>query len=405
MFRKNCLICNDKNILDIMDLGMHPFADTFISKSKIHLSEKVYPLIVQLCETCGNIQLSCETFPEERYQDNEYSYTSSNSSYSKNYWSNYSRKIQELFTDASKLNILEIGSNDGYLLSLLKNFGHNVLGIDASPSMNEVALKNGVNSELGIFDFKFAKNISSKCGKFDLIIANNVFNHADNPQSFFKAACHLLKDKGFFVFESPYWLNSISSGKFDQVYHEHVTYITAKAIEKLVSSNNMNISDIQLSEYHGGSIRFIISKEKSHKGIDKTKKFIYEETKLGLYSFSFYKEFMKNLNYKKNIFMEKIYKNSVSSSALICIGAAAKANTFLNFYGLDNKMVDYITDASPTKIGKFTPLTRIPIESDEIIKNFKNPNIIFTAWNVSENLKKIIYEINPNYIEQNPYEN
>ena len=101
--------------------------------------------------------------------------------------------------------------------------------------------------------------------------------------------------------------------------------------------------------------------------------------------------------------MEKICL--INSSSLICIGAAAKANTFLNFYGLDNKLVDYITDASPIKIGKYTPLTRIPIASDEIIKNFKNPNIIFTAWNVSENLKKIIHEINPNYVEQNPYEN
>lgn len=405
MFRKNCLICNDINIVDIIDLGMHPFADTFIPKSQIHLSEKVYPLIVQLCGSCGNIQLSCETVPEERYQDYEYSYTSSNSNYSKSYWSNYSKEIQKLFSKESKLKILEIGSNDGYLLSLLKNFGHDVIGIDASPLMNELALKNGVISKLGIFDYKFSKNILSEFGKFDLIIANNVFNHADNPQSFFKAACYLLKDKGFFVFESPYWFNSISSGKFDQIYHEHVTYLTARATEKIVSLNNMNISDIQLSEYHGGSIRFIISKDKNDKGIEKTKKFIYEETKLGLFSPLFYKEFMQNLDYKKNIFMEKIYKSLNNSSSLICIGAAAKANTFLNFYGLNNKLVDYITDASPIKIGKYTPLTRIPVASDKILKNFKNPNIIFTAWNVSKNLKKNIHEINPNYVEQNPYEN
>ena len=114
---------------------------------------------------------------------------------------------------------------------------------------------------------------------------------------------------------------------------------------------------------------------------------------------------MQDLNYKKKIFMEKIYKNLINSSSLICVGAAAKANTFLNFYGLDNKLVEYMTDSSPIKIGKYTPLTRIPIASDQIIKNFKNPNIIFTAWNVSENLKKIIYQINPTYVEQNPYEN
>ena len=405
MFRTNCLICNSRDVLDIMDLGMHPFADTFISKSRTHLSEKVYPLIVQLCESCGNIQLSCETAPEERYQDHEYSYTSSNSNYSINYWNKYSKDIPKLFSSSSKLKILEIGSNDGLLLSLLKSYGHDVLGVDASPAMNELALKRGVNTKLGIFDEEFAKNILNEFGKFDLIIANNVFNHADNPQSFFKATCSLLADKGFFIFESPYWMNSISSGKFDQVYHEHVTYLTAKATQKIVSMNNMNISDIQLTEYHGGSIRFIISNYNNDKGLDKVKKFINQETQLGLYSPMFYRKFMKNLNNKKKIFMEKIYKNLINSSPLICVGAAAKANTFLNFYGLDNKLVNYVTDASPIKIGKYTPLTRILIASDEIIKNYKNPNIIFTAWNVSENLKKIIHKINPNYLEHNPYEN
>ena len=105
------------------------------------------------------------------------------------------------------------------------------------------------------------------------------------------------------------------------------------------------------------------------------------------------------------MFMEKIYKNSINSSPLVCIGAAAKANTFLNFYGLNNKLVTCITDSSPIKVGKYTPLTRIPIMSDEIIKNLKNPNIIFTAWNVSVDLKKIIHKINPKYEELNPYAN
>ena len=114
---------------------------------------------------------------------------------------------------------------------------------------------------------------------------------------------------------------------------------------------------------------------------------------------------MLKLNKKRNIFMEKIYKSLINASPLVCIGAAAKGNTFLNFYGLDNKLVDYVTDSSEHKIGKYTPLTRIPIEKDQIIKKFKNPNIIFTAWNVSDNLKKIISKISPKYTELKPYEN
>lgn len=405
MNRKNCLICNSSGVTDIMDLGSHPFADTFIEKSKIKLMEKVYPLVVQLCESCGNIQLKCETFPEDRYQDNEYSYTSSNSNYSMKYWSKYSEDIMKLFSKKSDLKILEIGCNDGFLLSLLKKKGHNVLGVDASPAMLKLASQKNINTKLGIFDEKVAKNILNEFGEFDLIIANNVFNHSDNPQSFFKAVCDLLEKKGKFVFESPYWLKSISSGKFDQIYHEHVTYLTTKSINKIVNLNNMNIFNIFFTEYHGGSIRFVISNIQNEKSHEMVKKIIDEETKFGLYSPLFYKEFMTSLNQKKNRFMEKINKNFDGSAPLICVGAAAKANTFLNFYGLDNKLVKYVTDTSPNKIGKLTPLTRIPIVSDEIIANYKNPNLIFTAWNLSENLKKIIYKINPNYVIQNPYEN
>jgi len=405
MLRKNCLMCNSSKLNDIINLGMHPFADTFIPESKIHLSEKVYPLIVQLCKICGNIQLKCKTEPEERYQDYEYSYTSSNSTYSKNYWFEYSKEILKLCSNTSKLKILEIGSNDGYLLSLLKKMGHNVLGIDASSKMNEIASRKGIKTKLGIFNAKLSKIINKQFGKFDLIIANNVFNHSDDPQSFLNGVWNLLKYKGVYTFESPYWLNSIKFRKFDQIYHEHVTYPTTKSINRIISLNNMQISDILLTPYHGGSIRYVISYKKSDKVLNKVKKFISEETKQGLYSFSFYKKFMKNINKKKNIFMKKIYNESIKLKPLICIGAAAKANTFLNFYGLNNNLVNYITDSSKNKIGKYTPLTRIIVANDKIIKRFHKPNIIFTAWNISDNLKKIIYKLNPNCNELKPYGN
>lgn len=404
MFRTKCLICYSKNINNIMDLGMHPFADTFIPISKIHLSEKIYPLVVQLCDKCGNVQLGCETDAESRYQENDYSYTSSNSNYSINYWLQYANEILKFFPKNIKLKILEIGSNDGLLLSILKKKNHNVLGVDASPVMNKLAKKKNIETRLGIFDGQYSNKISNEFGSFDLIIANNVFNHANDPQSFFMGIKNLLKKDGIFTFESPYWLNSIKSGKFDQIYHEHVTYLTAKSVKKLSSLNNLYISDITFSYYHGGSIRFMVSKNKKKENLDKIIKIISKENQSNLYSPIFYEKFMKIIKQKKNKFMEKIFSNKNNSKPLICIGAAAKANTFLNFYGLNNNLVNHVTDASKNKIGKFTPLTRIPITSDFIIKNYKKPNIIFTAWNVSDNLKKIIYKINSKVTELKPYE-
>jgi SAM-dependent methyltransferase len=383
---------------------MHPLADTFIEKSKLHLSEKIYPLVVQLCDDCGNIQLKCTTTPIERYQENEYSYTSSNSNYAKNYWITYAKDISKLFTQ-NNLKILEIGSNDGFLLSELKKLGHYVMGIDASPAISSIANKKGIDTTVGIFEEDLSNKIYNKNGDFDLIIANNVFNHSDKPNSFFKGIKKLLKPDGLFMFESPYWVSSISSGKFDQIYHEHVTYVTVKAIQNLVQNHDLNIYDVFLSEYHGGSLRFIISNKNNNNNVEKISNMIKKENELMTYSSSFYLNFIKKLKHNKFVFMEKVYNCLIKSEPIICVGAAAKGNTFLNFYGLDNKLIEYVTDTSPNKIGKFTPLTRIPINDDGVIKKFHKPNIIFTAWNVSNDLKKIIHKINPNFVEIDPYEN
>ena len=196
----------------------------------------------------------------------------------------------------------------------------------------------------------------------------------------------LLEDEGMFVFESPYWLDSITSGKFDQIYHEHVTYISVKPIKKLASFFDLQINDVFMSDYHGGSLRIIVSKKKNIENFEKIENIIKKEEKLELYSEIFYNSFMLKLNKKRNIFMEKIYKSLINASPLVCIGAAAKGNTFLNFYGLDNKLVDYVTDNSEHKIGKYTPLTRIPITTDEIVKKLNKPNIIFTHNNRDLNI-------------------
>ena len=405
MNRKNCLICGDNNINKIIDLGMHPYADTFISKKNYFKLDKVYPLVVQMCNRCGNIQLECVTSPEERYLENEYSYTSSNSNFSKEYWNLYYHDVIKIYKGKKKLSILEIGSNDGYLLGLFKQNGHNVLGVDASPFMAKLSNKSGIKTISEIFDENIATQILSEYGKFDVVIANNVFNHSDDPKNFMRGVKRLLTDKGFFIFESPYWLDSIISGKFDQIYHEHVSYFTARSLKYLSRISNLKIIDATKSYYHGGSLRLIVGNYENNIGEEKINTLIEKEKFYNLYDKSFYENFNNVLINKKNIFMEKIYKIKISKSPIICVGAAAKANTFLNFYGLNNNLIDCVTDSSNNKIGKFTPLTRIPIHPDEILKEFSSPFIIFTAWNVSADLKKIISKINPNYKECNPYEN
>ena len=400
--RKNCQICKSKNLQDIIDLGMHPFADKFIKESDKYLDEKIFPLVVCLCQKCGNIQQKIITTPESRYSDAEYSYTSSNSNYSRSYWKNFAQHIGKIKTGID-LKILEIGSNDGYLLSVLKKFNQFVLGIDPSPAMNRLAKKRGIISIQDIFCLKSANKIKKKYKKFDIVIANNVLNHSNEPINFFKGLKKILKKDGLFVTENPYWLDTIANGFFDQIYHEHVSYFTIKSMLKICKINNLYIYDIIKTDYHGSSIKIIIGFDKKNETKNKINQFIKREENKKIFDPSFYKGLMKKINYKKLKFMKKIINLKIRSKKIICVGASAKGNTFLNFYGLNFNFIDFVTDLSPKKIGKITPLSRIPIKSDNEISGIANPYIILTAWNLSNTLKKKIKKINSNFKMLNPF--
>ena len=400
--RKSCLICQSNKIQDIIDLGMHPFADKFIKENDKYLDEKIFPLVVCLCRNCGNIQQKIITKPEARYSDNEYSYTSSNSNYSRLYWKDFANDIVKI-KSGTNLKILEIGSNDGYLLSLLKKFNSFVLGIDPSPNMNKLAKKRGINTLQDLFSLKNIYKIKKIYKKFDLVIANNVLNHSNDPGDFFRGIKKILKEDGLFITENPYWPDTIAKGFFDQIYHEHVSYFTIKSILKICENNNLYIYDIIKTKYHGSSIKIIIGFDKKKETKKKISKFIKIETNKKIFNYSFYKKLMKKINYKKLKFIKKLINLKLQSKKIICIGASAKGNTFLNFYGLNTNLIDFVTDLSPEKIGKLTPLSRIPIKSDYEISKIEKPYIILTAWNLSNILRKKIKKINSNFKILNPF--
>jgi len=271
LLRKSCLICQSNKIQDIIDLGIHPFADKFIKENDKYLDEKIFPLVVCLCQNCGNIQQKIITKPEARYSDSEYSYTSSNSKYSRLYWKCFANHVVKIKSGIN-LKILEIGSNDGYLLSLLKKFNAFVLGIDPSPNMNKLARKRSINTLQDLFSLKNAYKIKKIYKKFDVVIANNVLNHSNDPVNFFRGIKQILKRDGLFITENPYWPDTIAKGFFDQIYHEHVSYFTIKSILKICENNNLYIYDIIKTSYHGSSIKIIIGFDKKKETKKKKKK-------------------------------------------------------------------------------------------------------------------------------------
>jgi 2-polyprenyl-3-methyl-5-hydroxy-6-metoxy-1,4-benzoquinol methylase len=390
-----CLISGEP-MVKIVDLGMHPYADTFINAKQLGLSEPVLPLEVYLNSDLGQIQLGYITDDFERYNLYAYSYTSSNSKFSRDHWDNYYQSVKKRFRISNK-KVLEIGSNDGYLLNHFAS-DNVVLGIDSSDAMCEIASAKGLKMMSAIFGSDVANNIKKQDGTFELIMANNVFNHSNAPVDFAKGVSTLLSDDGIFVFELPYWKDTFTSKKFDQIYHEHVSYFTVKSSYYLLKEAGLEIVDIEEVDYHGGSIRVFAKRSHSTELTEKISSAIKVEEELGLFKAETYVEWQKEIQHSRNVFLKRLYDIRVDNPhiPIIGVGAAAKANTFLNYYNLDASVLDYITDSSEFKQGKYTPLTRIPVVSDDIFATYNEVYALILSWNISDILKQILLKINPN---------
>ena len=384
----------------ILDLGLHPFADTFISKNKLKKKEPIISLKVYLCKKTGIIQVGNITKAEERYNLYDYSYTSANSEYSRNHWKNFYKDIIK-FLKKKQINVYEIGSNDGFLLSNFKKFGHKVMGIDASKFMTSLANKNKIFTLQKIFNFKNSKEILKKYGRCDLIIANNVLNHSNDPMDFIKGVHNILSDKGTFVFELPYWLKTVNTQKFDQIYHEHITYFTVLMAFHVLKKNNFQIKKITQNNYHGGSIRVFSQKSLQPKLNDKISRYIKLEKEKGLFKIKTYKKIFKFIKKKKKEVVDQIKYYKSKKYVIVGIGAAAKANTLINTFNLNYNHINFITESSKYKIGKFTPKSRIPIYNDEKLAKYKKICAILFTWNLKTQLKKKLLSINKsiNFIE------
>ena len=391
--RNKCLCCKEKKLSEIINLGLHSFADRFIPLNKSNQKDPMYPLILDICRKCSFIQSRIITNPKHRYIDLDYSYTSNNSEYSRNHWTKLADMLDKKF-NIKKKKIIEIGSNDGFLSSILKEKGADVLAVDASKFMVNICQKKKINSVHSIFDFSQSKKIKKKYGQADIIIANNVFNHSNEPSNFIKGVNNLLKNDGKFIFEQPNFTKGVLSLKFDQIYHEHISYFTVKNIDSMLRYNDFKVMSITKNDYHGGSLRTIATKKDFKIKIFNLKKLKNYEKKKNIYNINYYKKMMKKIDIKKTFLLKKI-NNYIKNGNVICgIGAGAKSNTFLTYYGLNSNRIKFITDSSEFKKNKLTPVSRILIKDDNELKKYDKIFCIILSWNISDLIKKKIKKIN-----------
>lgn len=409
MFRRDCLLCGSGALAEVIDLGMHPMADTFIPESRLAEPDRLYPLIVDLCEQCGQIQLRTVTSPSERYAEVDYSYTSSNSATSRRHWTEYAGDVARETGLAAGDAVVEIGSNDGFLCGEFQKRGYRAVGVDPSPAMAELAAARQVQTFTGLFETKAVEAVLEMLPtRPRLIAANNVFNHSNDPLDFATAVRRLLAPDGTFVFELPYWANLVEQGTFDQIYHEHVTYFTVTYAVNLFKAVGMSVAGAAVVDYHGGSIRVFVRHEHARSGLSDplttmVEVLIARERTSRLHEAGTYEAFRRGVRQRRDRFLERLYHFVNDGHAVACIGAAAKGNTFLNYYKLGAGTVACVTDASEHKIGKYTPGTRIPIEADAELARYDRLCAIVTSWNIAGALRRNLAPINPRIEYLNPY--
>lgn len=394
MIVKKCQLCGSKKINIVIDLGHHPLADTFLRD--VNQEEIFYPLQVFLCKNCGYTGLLHVVPAQTRYQKIDYSYTSSNSPVSLNHFKEMASQVIKTTNIGNKDLVVDIGSNVGTLLKEFKNqSGCNIIGVDPSPNIARLAIKDKIPTIQDFFNKESVKKINKKYGKAKVITCNNTFNHINDLNQFMQDVDKLLATDGYFVFETPYMLDLVKTAAFDTIYLEHISYFSIKPFRKFFKKFDFNVYYIETNEYMGGSIRVYVSRQKENKIL--VDNYLKIEDMANIFHPKIYEKMMEKIRLLKFNLCSQIYKVKAEGNKIIGIGAATKGNTLLNYCKIDNSLIDFVTDSSPLKIGKFTPGSHILIKDDKDITPDINYALIL-PWNIADFLKKKLKNLNLKFI-------
>ncbi|MFO1056668.1 MAG: class I SAM-dependent methyltransferase [Dongiaceae bacterium] len=380
-----CRFCGGA-LVTFVDLGMSPLCESFLAPGQLNAMEPFYPLTTRLCRDCLLVQLQEYVAPERIFS--EYAYFSAFS----DAWLAHARSYAAAMTDRLGLGkgsrVIEIGSNDGYLLQFFRQRGIPVLGIDPAANVVKAALARGVPTMVAFFGAETARRLAARGEQADLVVANNVMAQVPDLNSFVAGIPLVLKPRGVCTIEFPHLLRTMAGNQFDQIYHEHFSYFSAMTGERILAAHGLRLFDVEELWTHGGSLRLHAchAGDDSHPTRPSVAALIAAERAAGLDRLETYAAFADRVRATKRNLLAFLIEARRAGRSVAGYGAPGKGNTLLNYCGIRTDLLDYTVDRNPYKHGRFLPGTHIPVYPTERIAETRPDYVLILPWNLRDEI-------------------
>jgi SAM-dependent methyltransferase len=383
----SCRFCGGV-LVEFVDLGMSPLCESYLAQSQLDAMEPFYPLAAYVCQECFLVQLPVYTAPDNIFTDYAYYSAFSDS------WLEHARQYVETMTQKLGLGpssrVIELGSNDGYLLQYFVDKGIPILGIDPAVNVAKAAEARGVATLVKFFNADTARDLAGNDVQADLLLGNNVLAQVPNLNSFVEGVCIILKPGGVSTFEFPHLLKTMTGNQFDQIYHEHFSYFSAFSAERIFAAHGMRIFDVEELWTHGGSLRIHVchADDTAHPTQPSVSMLVHGEQDAGLLRLETYAAFAEQVSATKRKLLSFLIEAKEQGGTIVGYGAPGKGNTLLNYCAIRRDFLDYTVDRNPYKHGKYLPGTHIPIFPPEKIAETKPDYVLILPWNLRDEIVK-----------------
>lgn len=381
-----CRFCETPLRHTFVDLGMSPLANRYLTRNQLQQMEPFYPLHVYVCDQCFLVQLEEFESPEHIFSD--YAYFSSYSDTWLQHSKAYTEKVVKQFGLDTRSQVIEIASNDGYLLQYFKEKGIPVLGIEPAENVAAVALEKGIPTLVQFFGEEMARHLLAEGIQADLLIGNNVLAHVPGLNDFVKGLKLLLKPQGIITIEFPHLMRLMAENQFDTIYHEHFSYFSFLTLQKVFAAHGLTLFDVEELPVHGGSLRIYArhTDDPSQPIRQRVTDLIACEEAAGLTRLEPYLSFGEQVKQTKRRILHFLIMAKNAGKSIVGYGAPAKGNTLLNYCGIRSDFLGYTVDRNPYKQGHFLPGTHIPILPPDKIKEDKPDYLLILPWNLREEI-------------------